>query len=45
MLVLFCSVPEEGLLLLCLLLSMLGCMDAQGVLAQNRTTLPIQTSF
>ncbi len=22
---------------------MLGCMDAQGVLAQNRTILPIQT--
>ncbi len=32
-----------GLLLLSLLLSMLGCMDAQGVLSQNRTILPIQS--
>ncbi len=32
-----------GLSLLSLLLSKLGCMDAQGVIAQNRTILPIQT--
>ncbi len=31
------------LLLLSLLLSMLGCMDAQGVLVQNITIPPIQT--
>uniref|UniRef100_A0A671T980 Somatolactin-like n=1 Tax=Sinocyclocheilus anshuiensis TaxID=1608454 RepID=A0A671T980_9TELE len=39
----FCSVTLGGLSLLSLLSSMLGCMDAQGVLAQNGTIPPIQT--
>ncbi len=39
----FCSVYPRGLSLLSLLLFMVGCMDAQGVLVQNRTIPPIQT--